>query len=675
MANIDRARLPPLCGLALGLSLLSAPSQAQENPPAADLSELPLENLLNLEIYSASKFSQKKSDAPAAVTVITAQDIRDYGYRTLASILESVRGVYTSYDRTYNYAGVRGFSVPGDLNTRVLVLLDGYRLNDNVYDQAPLGTEFPVDVDLIERVEFVPGSGSAIYGNNAFFGVINVITKTGKDLKGHGLEASGRFASYNTDQERITLGRHFDSGADLLLSATHFDSGGPALYFPAFDTPETNFGRTRHTDRDHAARLFGKLSWRQFTFEAGYSSRDKGIPTAPFDTVFNNPGTHFVDQQTFFDLRYLDQIAEHLELAGHVFHGRYDFDGHYVYDTPAPLTQNLEQAHGYWWGSELKFVSTHFDSHKIVFGGEYQDNYHQQAEAADILPPGPQSGFHKSSYRYGIYLQDEFSLRDDLILNAGLRYDDFSNVGDTLNPRVALIYKPWDNTAFKLLYGSAFRAPNMNELYYQDTIYKANPALRPETIKSYEAIIEYQPTPGIRLTATSFHYQIDDFIRQLTDPIDGLQVFQNSGTNKAWGAEAELEQRFDNGIRLRTSYAWVNAVSDFNGKILDNSPVSLAKLNLSLPIYKEWFRLGLDGQYTSSRKTLQGGNTPGFPLLNLTLTSGEKLFQGMASGLEISGSVYNLFAEDYASVAGEEYRMRTIPQNGRNYRMVFTYRY
>lgn len=675
--NRLKPSVSPLSGLSyailLGSGLLSPILSAQANGP--DLTELPMENLLNTEVYSASKFAQKKSDAPAAVTVITAQDIKDYGYSTLGAILESVRGVYTSYDRTYTYGGVRGFSALGDLNTRVLVLLDGYRINDNVFDQAPLGTEFPVDVDLIERVEFVPGSGSAIYGNNAFFGVINVITKTGKDIKGKGLEVAGRFASYNTDQERLTLGKHFDNGVDFLLSGTHYDSGGQAYFFPAFDSPATNYGRTNHTDHDRADRLFGKFSWQHFTLEAGVSNRGKGIPTAPFGTIFNNPGTQFIDEQTFFDLRYLNEIADHLELSAHAFHGRYDFTGHYVFDTPAPLTYNLEKDKGYWWGTEFKFVSTHFEQHKLVFGGEYQDNYHQQGNNADIGPAGPVSGFNKSSYRYGLYLQDEFSLREDIILNAGIRYDYFSTVGGTVNPRVALIYKPWETTAFKLLYGSAFRAPNMNELYYQDYQNKANPNLKPETIKSYEAIIEYQPTHNLRLTATGFHYQIENFIRQIIDPVDGFLVSQNSGQDKAWGAEFEIGHLWDNGTRLRASYSWVNAIDTVDGKILANSPVSLAKLNLSAPLFDGLFRVGVDGQYTGSKKTLIGASTPGFPMLNLTLTSGEKLFKSVVPGLEISGSLYNVFNQDYAIVAGQEYAMATIPQNGRNFRIVFTFRY
>jgi outer membrane receptor for ferrienterochelin and colicins len=248
-----------------------APIVHSEDQP--DLYEMPIESLLDIEVYSASKFTQKKSDAPTAVTVITAQNIKDYGYRTVADIVQSVRGVYVDNDRNYSSAGTRGFSISGDPNTRILVLLDGYRLNDATYDQGPLGTDFPVDVDLIERVEYLPGAGSAIYGNNAFFGVINVITKSGKDYKGKGVEVSGRVASYGTDQERVSFGKHFDNGLEMLLSATRHDSDGEnRLFFPDLNAPETNNGSTSHGNFDNAERLFGKFSWQHLTFEAAYSS-------------------------------------------------------------------------------------------------------------------------------------------------------------------------------------------------------------------------------------------------------------------------------------------------------------------------------------------------------------------------------------------------------------------
>src|SRR5579864_457231 len=120
------------------------PAWSQQNSP--DLTSHSLEDLMNMQVYSASKHLQSTSEAPSSVTVITADEIQKYGYRTLAEILNSVRGFYMTNDRNYSFVGVRGFGRLGDWNSRVLLMVDGHRLNDNIFGQARLGTEFPVDV-------------------------------------------------------------------------------------------------------------------------------------------------------------------------------------------------------------------------------------------------------------------------------------------------------------------------------------------------------------------------------------------------------------------------------------------------------------------------------------------------------------------------------------------------
>src|SRR5205814_525609 len=101
-----------------------------------------------------------------------------------------------TYDRNYTYVGVRGFQRPGDYNSRVLVLVDGHRLNDPIYDEAYVGTEFPIGIELIDRVELIRGPSSSLYGTNAFFAVINVVTKKGTAVKG--LQVAGDVGSLQT---------------------------------------------------------------------------------------------------------------------------------------------------------------------------------------------------------------------------------------------------------------------------------------------------------------------------------------------------------------------------------------------------------------------------------------------------------------------------------------------
>jgi iron complex outermembrane receptor protein len=185
----------------------SGPAAAQ-----SDIAHLSLEQLVQMKITTASRYAQTSLETPAVVSVVTAEDIRAFGYRNLADVLGSMRGLYVSYDRAYHFLGNRGFATPGDYNTRVLLLVNGVRFNDNLYDQAAIGSEFPIDLDLVERVEFVPGPGSAVYGANAFFGVINVITRTGQQLSGP--QVSAEAGSHGSAKARFSLGTVDSSGTD-----------------------------------------------------------------------------------------------------------------------------------------------------------------------------------------------------------------------------------------------------------------------------------------------------------------------------------------------------------------------------------------------------------------------------------------------------------------------------
>lgn len=167
--------------LAMAGWLAAFPSLAANT---GDLTELSLEDLLQVEVTTASKYKQDSRETPSQVQVITADEIRQYGWRTLGEALGNLPGFYTSDDGVYQYLGARGFLTPGDYSTRFQLLLNGQRLNDNVYEQAQFGNPFPLDMALVERIEVISGPGSAIYGSNALFGVINVIARDPSAMQG-----------------------------------------------------------------------------------------------------------------------------------------------------------------------------------------------------------------------------------------------------------------------------------------------------------------------------------------------------------------------------------------------------------------------------------------------------------------------------------------------------------
>ena len=298
----------PACLGAMLLLLFVASAAAQQAPQ--DLGQASLEELGSIQVYSASKHMQSASDAPSSVSVITADEIQKYGYRTLADILESVRGFYVTYDRDYTFIGVRGFGRLGDWNSRVLLLVDGHRINNNVDGQAMIGSEFLIDVDLIERVEIVRGPSSSLYGSQAFLAVINVITRRPPHHKN--LELSFAPASFGTLQGRATYGTQYH-GVGMLLSGTFYNSVGPTLFYPQFDSPATNYGVTKNTDYENFEHILATLTFHGFTLQGLFSARDKVVPTGYFGTIFNDPRTANLDYHQYLDLSYQHSIGDGLE--------------------------------------------------------------------------------------------------------------------------------------------------------------------------------------------------------------------------------------------------------------------------------------------------------------------------------------------------------------------------
>jgi outer membrane receptor protein involved in Fe transport len=645
----------------------------------ADLADLPLEQLLTLEVVSASKFVQKVSEAPSAVSVVTAADIKAFGWRSLADVLRSMRGVVVTGDRNYSYMGVRGFQRPGDYNTRILLLVDGYRTNDAVFDQASLDREFMLDVDLIERVEFVPGPGSSIYGANAFFGVVNVMTRHARDLPG--AQVSAEAGSYGTGKGRVSYGWRGENGAELLLSASRYSSRGQDLYYREFDQPENNNGIARNLDFDRGSKLFVKASAGPFRLTVVHSEQAKGIPTASYSQVFNDPRSRTVNAQDFVDAAYLTALSGETDLSSRIYWGRNDYLGSYIYDRP-PVLVNRDGSHARWWGGEAKLVTTLLARQKLVAGIEYQRDYRRDQFNYDInntqqtgpaLPANAVSidlDDRRSGNRAGIYLQDEITLRNDLLFNAGLRYDHNDATGGIFNPRLALVYRVAAPTTLKLLYGMAYRAPNAYESFYQllgPGGQKANPDLKPERIRSQELILEHYLSPDMRLTATLFRNTVSDLITQTFDESDGLLVFRNLEQATARGLGMELERVWAGGTRLRTSFNLMATRDATTGEELVNSPRRLAKLNVSNPVFGDAWRAGAEVQYVGRRASLQG-EVGAYWLANFTLSSIR-----LAKNLEVSASVYNLFDRRYADPGSGEHVQDAIQQDGRNFRLKVGY--
>lgn len=624
-----------------------------------DLTDIPMEKLVGMEVFSASIMARQISDAPSMVTVVTSADIRAYGYRTLADIVNSMPGLYTPYDRSIYYLGGRGFGRAGDFSGRIMLMIDGYATNDNIYSEAYIGNDFLLDTELIERVEYVPGSGSSVYGNNAFFGIINVITRKGRDFGG--TQVAGEVASYGTQKGRITFGKQLENGADVLLSASILDSDGQNLFFPEFNNLANdpnfaiNHGVARNHDYEHSPRLFGKLQFDNWVVEGAYVSREHGNPTGAYNSVFN-AFTRDWDTNGYLSARVDNELGPNLKSSAHAYYG-------YYLDRTAITRPILGLLHefnrGQWWGVDAKFVADWFKNHKLVFGAEYRDDF--ELSFSNI--------FNRADYSYqtiSLYLQDEIGLTDDLRLNVGGRYDRMSGVDGNISPRVALIYSPTDKTTLKASYNRAYRFPSAYERFYKDDTAIINPNLGVESVSTAELVLQHQFSRMMRVSGSLYHYRTSDLITQI-NVSPAVTQFVNSGNGQTDGIELALERNWDNGVRFRGSYAHQSA-TDTSGQHMINSPDNLGKLNVSFPLRYGPLRAGVEVQYNGARLTETRAKAASYTLTNVTVSTERPLY-GWGGSL----SIRNLFDRDYVAVAPGGYVQDTLQMDGLNLWLQLTY--
>ncbi len=675
LVSLAAVRWAALSIAVAGLSCANLEAAVPES--TNDLAELSLEELSEIKVdtvYGASKRVQTIAEAPSSVSIVTLDEIKKSGYRTLGEVLNQVRGFYSTYDYAYSYAGLRGFSRPGDYGGRVLVMVDGHRMNDPIYDSAMPGQEFLLDVDMIERVEIIRGPGSSLYGNNAFFGVINVITRKGADL--HGVETSGSYGTFDTWTGRVSYGNKFTNGLELMVTGTLFDSEGDrSLFFPEFEAHDGGWARDLDGSRTWSG--FASLSYKDFSLSGGYVTRKKNLPTAAYGAIFNEPGEYVQDDRGFAEFKFLRELADETEFSARIYYDRYYYEAitplpEFGYDDPAypgSRINNWDEAQSDSLGGELQVSRPFGEKHRVTAGVEYRHDINLKLYNADREPPEVYLNAKRTGWTFGSYVQDEYAIVEHVVLNAGLRYDHFDSFGSTLNPRAALIYSPWTNTAIKAVYGQAYRAPNTYELYYEASDYVSNPHLDPETIRSYELILEQGIGRNLRVIGSVFYNDIHDLISFETLPGD-IFMFQNLDEAVARGFEAEVDARFAGGWRALASYTFTDAYDSRSDKQLSNSPDHLAKLNCTVPFYGDYLFGTLELVTFSSRKTVAGDRLAPEWLMNFTLFS-----QRIADGLELSASVYNLFDVHYNDPVGDDFTQDSIEQAGRTFRVKMTYRF
>lgn len=461
----------PSAAAALFLALVSsgAPGVAATDDDETLLADVP-------RVISASRYEQGVNEAPASITIVTADEIRRFGYRTLADVLRNTRGFYVFYDRNYEYAGSRGFGRPGDYSNRILVMVDGHTHNEKWAGANYIGNDFGIDMDLVERIEIVRGPASAVYGSNALFAVINVITRAPASMEG--LSARAQAGSFGSAGAGIAWGRTLGDTCDLLVALSGQLSAGQDLFFTEFDAPATNSGMAEDSDGEAFGNLFGRARFGDWTFEAKTNLRRKEIPTASYGTVFNDNGTYTSDARSFAEARHRRITADGAEVTTRVYYDRVNYAGDYLFDNP-PIVVNRDEGGAQWAGVEMRWDWRVRPRHRVVAGAQYEYSFKIYQRNYDEDPFLSRLDQEFRYFNYSLYLQDEIALGPRALLNLGARHDRYQTFGRATHPRAALILSPRRTTTLKFLYGSAFRTPTIYERYYLRTAATRSRRTRP----------------------------------------------------------------------------------------------------------------------------------------------------------------------------------------------------
>jgi iron complex outermembrane receptor protein len=610
------------------------PDLSKGSAPSGDAPELMLYKDMPV-ILVAGKREQTQREAPASVSVVTAEDIDLYGFKSLADVLRTQRGFYLNYDGLNWFAGVRGFLRPDEWNARILVLVDGRPTRELIYDQTHLDQDFVVPMEAVERVEIIRGPGSSLYGPDAVFGVINVVTKQGSDVNGVQVKAGGG----TKDSGRINTLMGFDTknGWDILADLSGSTSPGDKdIQFDDITSPALNYGHIINSDYEGVYSGFFKATKDEFTATGDFESRQKSNRDATYDVSWFDPGA-MNEQRTNVTFKFDHEVEADQHLRAMAYYGDYRYRQYYQYDdsTGAPEELYNTTAYDNWVGEEVDYdwqVTRQLHLLAGVDGTQAISTVQLDYDTVNGIDVDQKPSYNDA----GVFVDGEYKVTRWMDITLGGRMDQIQRIGTTISPRAAVVLTPTKGDTFKLLYGRAFRPPNLYEMFYSspgsDT---PNPNLNPEICDTYEIDWDHQFTDG-------WHTTLDGYIWRLQDAIEGVALangseeFQNVGTDWARGVEAEVDKRWGSGAQFR-AYGSVDR-ADQDGDTLTHSPQWIVGTSFAIPVINSRTFLSIAPQIVAGMKSDLEVYTKPTYITNIVLTS-----HNVMQNLDMQVGVYNLF--------------------------------
>jgi len=637
--------------------------------------------------------------APAVASVITAEDIKASGAIDLDQALELVPGLHVSYSNIlYNPIYViRG--IYSQYNPQVLVLINGIPIT-NLFqgDRNLIWGGMPVN--NIARIEVIRGPGSAIYGADAFAGVINIITKTKEDIDGTELGARG--GSFDTAEGWVLHSGdwgNFDAAVSIQVRTTDghreiIEADAQTALDPLFPFPDVSLAPgpvntqrdsldTRlDLSRDHWRLRLGYQGRRDVGSGAGVAEAldpDSRYGSDRFnaDLTYSNPGLRKDwDLMTQLSFLYADQEnIENLVLFP---------PGAFNNTFPDGVIGNPEVFERHWRFDTSAFY-TGFEKHRVRLGtgvryGDLFDvketrNYVLDAFGTPIPLPSLVDVSHTAPFlteedrtNFYVFAQDEWSFAPDWDLTAGLRYDHYSDFGSTTNPRLALVWQTRYNLTTKLLYGRAFRAPSFAEEFnINNPVVLGNPDLDPETIDTVELAFNYQPTKDLSTGLNLFYYEMEDIIRFIKDPDPATtSTAQNTGRQTGYGLEWEAGWDVTKTLRLSGNYAFQRSTDKETDTDAGNAPENQIYARADWRFLPGWL-FNTQANWVANRKRVEGDTRDeieDYTLVDVTLR-----YKRKGGRWELAASARNVFDEEVRepSLPPGLFIPNDLPLAGRNY--------
>jgi outer membrane receptor for ferrienterochelin and colicins len=672
--------------LAALLLALPLPAAADPAVPVADLPPLPAvasdENLASIAVLSAtkseedvvvgaSKREQSLGNVASAVTVISGDRLRRFGYRNLAEALRAIAGVYVVDDRMTDHLGIRGLQLLSDYNTRFLVLVDGATVNEPWNQYAGVGWDLPISIDEVARIELVRGPVSSVYGTNAFFGIINIVTRSADQSR----KVYGRIGGGSVDTFMATAG--FAAGTVDRQIRGHvacLDRLGETLSVP-------DAGGARETEADGITALAASLVGQ---FQGAFGQvrafrRTRELPFAPYETQIGNDRTFMRDTLLLTEAGYTRQIGR-LSVTGRAYLNLYRYQDYLAYE--AAVDDFVDFGDSVWMGAEIRGRWEVLPGGRLglTVGGEVTRNH---VESRSYLKADGEGAPITTDFDVeGVYAEADGVVTAWLTASGGLRFDNNSLFASSLSPRVALMLHRGEAFGGKLLYARGFRNPSAYEAFFADGAdYIANPDLAPERISSYEGVLWGRPTPGTSLRLSVFRWDLTDLLGQTlvsTGAGDRLQ-FQNISSMSSTGVEVEASYRDTRGWfgSLGGTYAHVTQeASDGASRRVLNSPALVVTAGLSTPRLWRLFHVSTEAQLVSGRLTRDetGGRTDAWVGWNVALYA-----PALVGGLDLTVGARNLVGRREQVPVGDEADratpIYTIPGEGREVYLRVGYSY